>query len=50
MKLTVLDMNEDESANCEIDLSNEELIYFAKIGIIKVLEDAIKEKRIEDES
>lgn len=50
MKLTVINMNEDDSANCEIDLTNEELIFFAKIGIIKALEDAIKEKRIEDEN
>ena len=51
MKMNVMSMNDDGSADCQIDMTHEELIYFAKIGILKVLEDTVKDKRIsEDES
>ena len=48
MKLDVMEINEDGSADCQVDLTNEELIYFAKIGIIKVLQDAIKDERMRE--
>jgi hypothetical protein len=50
MKLTVMSMNEDGSADCEFDMTNEELTFFAKIGILKVLEDSLKDMKVEDES
>ena len=50
MKLNVLNMNDDGSATCEVDISDEEVIFFVKIGIIKALEDAVQKKRDEDEA
>ena len=49
MKMTVVTINEDGSADCKFDATNEELIYFAKIGIMKVLEDALKDKKVEED-
>jgi len=42
MELKVLTMNEDGSANCEIEMSDEELISMAKVGIIAALREALK--------
>lgn len=42
MELKVLTMNEDGSATCEIEMSDEELISMAKVGIIAALKEALK--------
>lgn len=48
MELKVLTMNEDGSANCEIEMTNEELISMAKVGIITALTNAVKGMEIEE--
>jgi hypothetical protein len=50
MELKVLTMNEDGSANCEIEMTNEELISMAKIGILAALRNAIEKLEDVDES
>lgn len=52
MELKVLTMNEDGSANCEIEMSDEELISMAKVGIIAALREALKtmDKDVANES
>jgi hypothetical protein len=51
MHLIVLKINEDGSATCEIDMTNDELIAMAKRGIIDALTEAVKEmKDQEDEN
>ena len=43
MELKVLTINEDGTANCEVEMTNEELISMAKVGIITALREAIKD-------
>lgn len=52
MELKVLTMNEDGSATCEIEMTDEELISMAKVGIIAALREALKtmDKEIPNES
>lgn len=49
MKLLVLEINEDGSANCEFDLTQEELISMAKVGIIAALTEAVNKMEKSDE-
>lgn len=51
MNITIGETNEDGSANATIEgLTNEELIFFAKRGILAYLEDAIRDSIDIDET
>ena len=46
MELKVMEIREDGSAICQFEMSNEELISMAKIGILAALRNAIE--KLED--
>jgi len=50
MELKVMEVREDGSAICQFEMSNEELISMAKIGIITALTNAVQNLEKIDES
>jgi len=50
MELKVMEVKEDGSAICQFEMSNEELISMAKIGILAALTKAMESMEEVDES
>lgn len=50
MELKVMEVKEDGSAICQFEMSNEELISMAKIGILAALTKAMESMEKIDES
>ena len=50
MELKVMEVREDGSAICQFEMSNEELISMAKVGILAALTKAMESMEKIDES
>ena len=50
MELKVMEIKEDGTAICNFEMTNEELISMAKIGILAALRNAIEKLEDVDES